>query len=277
MKKLLIAGASVATLAAGSLAVATVSPIQLAGARNAPDIEMQAGQAPDTTQPGQPEQSGKRGHRGNRGRGFDEAMDELVKEGTITQEQADKIKAKLKSKMGDRGRDGFRGLIRAGLEETAKSIGITEEQLKAELKAGKSIAEVAQAHGVDPQKVINDLVAAANTKIDEAVASGKLPADRASKLKQSLNEHITKLVNAKRGHKGEGGWDKPDHPGSSSAPDESTTTPPASEPPATEPPTTAAPTTAAPTTAAPTTAAPDPTTSGTQSPWGGGNGTGGTR
>lgn len=273
MKKLLIGGASIAALAAGSVAVATLSPIQLASARDgAPAIEMQAGQAPSTTQPGQQgRQGGPRGPKRGPG-GLDKALDDLVKDGTLSQEQADKVKAKLRSGMGHGGREGRPDFMGAGLAEIAKSIGITEDQLKSELKSGKSIAEVAQAHGVEPQKVINDLVAAATKKIDEAVASGKLPADRAAKLKEQLSDRITKMVNSKHGGKpSTGDKQRPGQPGQDdgSAPnggDGSTTT---------APPTTAAPsTTAAPTTAAPTTAA--PATEAPRNPAGGDN-TGTTR
>lgn len=270
MKKLLIGGASIAALAVGSVAVATLSPIQLAGAHNQPAIEMQAGQAPSTTQPGQPGKPAHPGKRGGRGGGgIEQTLDELVKDGTITQEQADKIKAKLKSKMGA-GRRGPGDFMAAGIAEVAKSIGITEDQLKTELKSGKSIAEVAQAHGVDPQKVINDLVAAATKKLDEAVASGKLPADRAAKLKEQLTDHITKMVNAKRGEHpgdGKGRGPKPDQPSSS-------TPAPGNESPTTAPPSSASPTTAAPTTTAPQSTG-SPTTEAPRSPSASSNGNSG--
>lgn len=50
------------------------------------------------------------------------------------------------------------------LATAASVIGITEDELKAELEAGKSIADVAKANDVDVQKVIDALVALHNTK-----------------------------------------------------------------------------------------------------------------
>ena len=43
------------------------------------------------------------------------------------------------------------------VETAADTIGIPVDELKADLKAGQSIAEIATAHGVDPQKVADAL------------------------------------------------------------------------------------------------------------------------
>lgn len=50
------------------------------------------------------------------------------------------------------------------LATAASVLGITEDELKTELQAGKSIADVAKAKNVDVQKVIDALVAVANTE-----------------------------------------------------------------------------------------------------------------
>jgi uncharacterized protein (DUF433 family) len=52
----------------------------------------------------------------------------------------------------------------------AEVLGMTAEELRAELQAGKSIADVAAEKGVDKQKVIDALVAAASARIDEMKA-----------------------------------------------------------------------------------------------------------
>ena len=66
--------------------------------------------------------------------------------------------------------EGPRAELRAGLEKVAGVIGITPEELRTELQSGKSIAQVAQAHNVDPQKAIDALVAAG------------VPSDRATNI-----------------------------------------------------------------------------------------------
>jgi hypothetical protein len=77
----------------------------------------------------------------------------------------------------------------------AKTIGIKRADLRKELVAGKTIAAIATEHGVQPQQVIDTLVAAANKKIDTAVTNGKLTAARAAKLKVRISTAIPKLVN----------------------------------------------------------------------------------
>jgi ribosomal protein S20 len=77
----------------------------------------------------------------------------------------------------------------------AKTIGITRADLRTELLAGKTIAAIATEHGVQPQKVIDTLVAAANKKVDTALTNGKITAERAAKLKARIATAVPKLVN----------------------------------------------------------------------------------
>jgi ribosomal protein S20 len=78
----------------------------------------------------------------------------------------------------------------------AKTIGIAPAALRDAVKGGKSVADVARSHHVDPQVVIDAVVSAMKTKVDEGVAAGKIKADRAATIKARLSERITKLVNA---------------------------------------------------------------------------------
>lgn len=65
------------------------------------------------------------------------------------------------------GQDGRHGPRRMMLETAAKTIGITAEELRTELRAGKSIASVAREHSVDPQTVVDALVAEAQSHLEE--------------------------------------------------------------------------------------------------------------
>lgn len=86
---------------------------------------------------------------------------------------------------------------RAGAKVAASTIGIDVKTLVKEVRSGKSVAEVAQAHNVDPQKVIDAVVNAGDKKIDELVTNGKLSAERAATLKSKLPALVTRLVNRK--------------------------------------------------------------------------------
>jgi hypothetical protein len=99
---------------------------------------------------------------------------------------------------GRRGPGGRHHLIGAGLDAAAEAIGISADDLRAELREGSSIADVAEAHDVPVQTVIDALVAEATTRIDAAVADGTLDADRAEEMKSNLVERITAHVNGER-------------------------------------------------------------------------------
>jgi hypothetical protein len=85
-------------------------------------------------------------------------------------------------------------LRKAGLDVSAKTIGITTQALRADLKAGNSISGVASQHNVDPQNVVNALVSAADTRVNQAVNAGKLTSAEASKIEAKLPTVVTKIV-----------------------------------------------------------------------------------
>jgi hypothetical protein len=86
-------------------------------------------------------------------------------------------------------------LIRAVIQTSADTIGIDSHALVAQLRAGKSIAQVATEHQKDPQTVIDALVAKASARIDQAVAEGKLTAEKAATIKEKLPSVAERIVN----------------------------------------------------------------------------------
>jgi hypothetical protein len=76
----------------------------------------------------------------------------------------------------------------------AQAIGITPQQLRSELP-GKSLAEVAQAHGKNPADVALALKNAANQRIDQEVTEGTLTVDQADQRKQTVDQRIDQAVN----------------------------------------------------------------------------------
>jgi ribosomal protein S20 len=91
-----------------------------------------------------------------------------------------------------------------GLEAAATALNMSVEDLRAQLRDGKTIAAVAKEKGVDVQKVIDAMVADATQHIDQAVKNGKLTADQAAQRKQNLVEKITRGVNEGRPQRGAG-------------------------------------------------------------------------
>lgn len=82
-----------------------------------------------------------------------------------------------------------------GMEEVAKAIGIDEETLWTELEAGKTLAQIAQDNGVDPQKVIDVMVAEELKFIDELVEAGDITAEEAAEWKAETAKYIEFEVN----------------------------------------------------------------------------------
>ena len=193
-KKLIASAVAFATLGAGGLTVATVNPMGGVGAQETP---------PTVAAPGATAE--KRGEaRGRGGRAVDEVLEGLVADKTLTEAQAEAVKAGLKQEeeeeVGDRHRRRAARRKQA-IRIAAEAIGVSGRDLLAELKEGTSIAAVAEANDVEPQVVIDALVADASAHIDEAVAEEKLDADRAAKLEERLPEAMTKLVDLERTRK----------------------------------------------------------------------------
>jgi len=91
----------------------------------------------------------------------------------------------------------LRRLIRRGaVAVITETIGIDRRTLRQDLLAGHTIAQVATNHHVDPQTVIDALVAAATNKLNAAVQAGHLAAARAAKIEQKLPARVTNVVNA---------------------------------------------------------------------------------
>ena len=104
----------------------------------------------------------------------------------------------------------------ASLQVVAKDLNMTTADVKKALQGGQSIAALAKSKNVDPQKIINDLVADATTRVDAAASSGKITSDQATKMKAALTAKATAFVNgtdAGRGHGFRGPLGGPKGPG----------------------------------------------------------------
>jgi hypothetical protein len=129
------------------------------------------------------------------------ALAPLVTAGTLTQAQADAVAQALqnaKPALGpghELGPKGFGRGLAGGLDTAAKAIGVTTDELRQAVAGGQSIAAYAKSKNVDPQKVIDALVADAKTRLDQAVAAGKLTQAQADTRLTEETTRITNLVN----------------------------------------------------------------------------------
>ncbi len=133
-----------------------------------------------------------------------QALDDAVANGDMTQEQADKIKAKIESgdglggarlPGGGQGRHGkperAEKLRNGILTSAATALNMSPEDLKAQLKSGKSIADVA---GGNLDAVKTQITNDAKAKLDAAVASGKLTQDKADAMLEKLTDNLDKIL-----------------------------------------------------------------------------------
>lgn len=117
---------------------------------------------------------------------------------------------------GQRGPGGPFGHVEtvSDMKVAADAIGISETDLVAQLQAGKSLADVAKAKNVDPQKVIDALVADEKAEIAAAVTAGTETQAQADQELANLTQRITDRVNqAGMGPGGKGGHDGQRGPG----------------------------------------------------------------
>ena len=78
---------------------------------------------------------------------------------------------------------------------SASTIGVTPHALVAELKTGKSIAQVAAEHHVSASTVESALVSAADGKVTQALSAKRITQAQADKITAALPTRIAKLVN----------------------------------------------------------------------------------
>ena len=137
--------------------------------------------------------------KGGPGGKLDQILSGLVAKGTITdaQKQAieDAVKDAVKASPKVQALERF---VRDLGSAAATYTGITPAELKTQLKAGKSLAEIASDHGKDRAGLVNALTTAANADIDKAAAAGKVTAEQATMLKAKVADHVATLVDRKR-------------------------------------------------------------------------------
>ena len=85
------------------------------------------------------------------------------------------------------------------LEAAATALGLTTDELRTELKADKTLAEIATEQGVDEQALIDALVAAGETRLDE--------------VRAALPERIAELIDQQLPRGGPGGHEGRRGPG----------------------------------------------------------------
>ena len=138
------------------------------------------------------------------------ALAGLVKDGTLTQAQADKVASTLESRMPKRGSGGH-GRGHRDLDTAARVIGVTTDELHTALESGKTLAQVARSQGISQATLVDKLVAAETARLAAAVKAGRLTQAQAEADTAALRTRITERVTTSRpagarGHHGGDGY-----------------------------------------------------------------------
>src|SRR5689334_3442110 len=134
------------------------------------------------------------------------ALAGLVKDGTLTQAQADKVASALERSRPERGSGGH-GRRHLDLDTAASVIGVTTDELHTALENGKTLAQVAQSRGISQATLVDRLVATQTARIAAAVKAGRLTQAQADARTAALRARITERVTTARpaggrGHRG---------------------------------------------------------------------------
>ena len=227
-----VAVASVAGLGAG-FALGSPNLVGAQTASSSTTTAITASTAPATADPSKP---------AARVNAVDDALAKLVKDGTITQTQADAVKKAIQDARpaggsGGRGHGPRAGLGGFGLAEgksvvdaAANALGITSDDLMQQVLNGTTVAKIAESKNVPLNTVVDAAVKEITTNIDAAVTAGTMTQIQADKIKANLTQTVTDFANGKMpfgqrgmpGGKGGHGWgndnDADDQPGAPAAP-----------------------------------------------------------
>ncbi len=157
----------------------------------------------------------------------DQVLKQAVSEGHLTQEKADWMRERADQGFGFRPGMKGRGAWGPGkgwvdsesspVAVAADALGMTTDELWAELKDGKSIADVANERGVDPQAVADAVGAGFAERLDQAVADGKITQEQADQKLSWMEERALDLDSTfpfcGRGFGMLGGWKRGFHKG----------------------------------------------------------------
>ena len=143
-------------------------------------------------------------------------INQAVSEGKLTREQADRMIQGIQNGtgpgrpgMGERGQrpgqpgqwqgQGQRG--RGGPQVVADLLGMTPDQLRAELQSGKSLAQIAEAKGVSRDTLKAKILEAQKARLDAAVAAGRITAEQAQQHISQMSANVDRMIDATPGQR----------------------------------------------------------------------------
>jgi polyhydroxyalkanoate synthesis regulator phasin len=143
----------------------------------------------------------------------EDVLAQLVKDGKITQNQANQIKQRLESHQACSGNG--RGLVGRAVTlqslkqyvptlaaQVAQGLHMNAAQLMSQLQSGKSLSDIATAQGVSSTQLQNIVTNAIQSVVNKAVSDGNLTQQQATNIMQALQKHPKVLNRLLNGHLG---------------------------------------------------------------------------
>ncbi|HXZ03887.1 MAG TPA: hypothetical protein VEH81_03590 [Ktedonobacteraceae bacterium] len=143
----------------------------------------------------------------------EDVLAQLVKDGKLTQNQANQIEQRLQSHKAcsgiGRGLWG-RGVIMQSLKQylpgiatqVAQGLHLTAGQLESQLQSGKSLSDIATAQGVSSTRLQTIVTNAIQSAVNQAVSAGNLTQQQATSIMQMLQKNPGALYHLLNGHFG---------------------------------------------------------------------------
>jgi hypothetical protein len=130
-------------------------------------------------------------------------VDDAVANGDISEERAENIKERIEETDGfvpffgpGPGGPHHRFFFHGDLFETAAdTLGMSVEDLLAELRDGKTVAEIAAEKNVSVEDITANVLAEAKTDLDQKVADGDLTQEQADDIYARVSENIADIIN----------------------------------------------------------------------------------
>jgi uncharacterized coiled-coil protein SlyX len=129
-------------------------------------------------------------------------LDRAVANGRLTAAQEQAILSRLKTRLDDLLNHSFATMARPATRRFGAAIatylGVTPAELRAELRAGKSLGQIATEHGKTVAGLKSAVLDAVKARLDKAVANGRLTAAQEKAILDRLSSHLDQLVNRTR-------------------------------------------------------------------------------
>lgn len=130
-------------------------------------------------------------------------VDQAQANGKITQQQADAAKQKIANSNGLSPFTHFFGrrnrmigrLQVASLQDIAKALNMTPQDLRNQIQSGQTLAQIIQSKSMTVDQVVSSVVSQVKTNLDQKVANGTLTSAQETNVLNGLKTRLTNLIN----------------------------------------------------------------------------------